>query len=56
MNEKMKACFTPHIVMHSLFGLGLGFLLAGLFSGLAMPWLGVLIMVVAVVLDMLRKP
>ena len=55
MNEKMKQCFTPHVMMHSLFGLGLGLLLAGLFAGLAQPWLGVVLMVVAVVLDMMRK-
>ena len=55
MNKKMKECFTPHIALHSLFGLGLGLLLAGLFSGLAMPWLGVVLMVVAVALDAMRK-
>jgi len=55
MNKKMKQCFTGHVMMHSLFGLGLGFLLAALFSGLATVWLGLVLMVVAVVLDMMRK-
>lgn len=55
MNEKMKSCFTAHIMMHSLFGLGLGFLLAALFQGLATVWLGLVLMIVAVVLDMFRK-
>ncbi len=55
MNEKMKQCFTPHAMMHSLFGLGLGLLLATLISGLRLVWLAVVVMVVAVVLDMMRK-
>jgi len=55
MNEKMKSCFTSHVLMHSLFGLGLGLLLAALFQGLATVWLGILLMVVSVVLDMMRK-
>lgn len=55
MNKKMKACFTPHVMMHSLFGLGLGIVLVALFPGLQMLWLGLLLMVVAVVLDAMRK-
>lgn len=55
MSEKVKSCFTPHIYMHSLFGLGLGVLIVSLFPGLAMWWLGVLLMVVATVWDMMRK-
>jgi len=55
MNDKMKSCLTPYVLMHSLFGLGLGLLLSSLFAGLATPWLGILLMIVAVVLDMLRK-
>ena len=55
MNDKMKECFTPHAVMHSLFGLGLGVLLVSLFPGLAVAWLGGLIIVGAVAADMMRK-
>ncbi len=55
MNAKMKSCFTPHAMMHSFFGLGLGLLLAALFVGLASVWLGVVLMVVAFVLDWMRK-
>lgn len=55
MNEKMKSCFTPHVMMHGLFGLGLGILLVSLFPSLAMAWLGVALIVVGVVLDMMRK-
>ncbi len=55
MNAKMKACFTPHTMMHSLFGLGLGILLTALVPGLSMIWLGLVLMVVAVAADMMRK-
>jgi len=55
MDKKMKECFTPHTVMHSLFGLGLGLTLAALVPSLVNLWLGVGVMVVAVVLDYMRK-
>lgn len=55
MNAKVKECFTPHVLMHSLFGLGLGILLAAVVEGLRAAWLGLLLMVVAVALDMMHK-
>lgn len=55
MNEKMKSCFTPHVLMHSLFGLGLGIILTSLIPALQMVWLGVVLVVVALALDMMRK-
>ncbi len=55
MNSKMKECFTPHVLMHGLFGLGLGLLLVSLIPSLGMAWLGIGLMVVAVVADMMRK-
>lgn len=55
MNAKIKACFTPHIYMHSLFGLGLGILLVSLIPGLNILWLGIGLMVVAMFLDSMRK-
>ena len=55
MNGKMKDCFTPHVLMHSLFGLGLGYLLVSFFPSLGNAMLGIGLMVVAVVLDMIRK-
>ncbi len=55
MDAKMKACFTPHVLMHSLFGLGLGTLLATVIPSLRTVWLGVAIMAVAIVLDATRK-
>lgn len=54
-NDKWKDCFTPHVLMHSLFGLGLGILLATLIPVLQLVWLGIVLMVVAVVADMMRK-
>ena len=56
MNAKIKSCFTPHVLMHSLFGLGLGLLLSALIPALSSSiWLGVIIIVVALGLDMMRK-
>lgn len=55
MNEKMKDCFKPHVMMHSLFGLGLGLFLAYLLPTLNMIWLGPVLMVASVVLDTRRK-
>lgn len=55
MNKKMQECFTPHVMMHSLFGLGLGLLLSAIIPSLSMVWLGLAVMVVAIVLDMMRK-
>jgi hypothetical protein len=55
MNKKMKECFTPHVYMHSFFGLGLGILLVSLIPSLSITWLGLLICVVAIALDMMRK-
>jgi len=55
MNAKIKSCFTPHVLMHSLFGLGLGLLLSALIPSLSNVLLGVIIIVVALGLDMMRK-
>ncbi len=55
MTDKMKACFTPHIMMHSLFGLGLGLLLAPWLMGWPLMWIGAGLMIIAVILDMMRK-
>lgn len=55
MNAKMKSCFTPHVIMHSAFGLGLGLLLSAIIPSLANIWLGVIVIAVALGLDMMRK-
>ncbi len=55
MNKKMKECFTPHAIMHSLFGFGLGIALVSLVPSLNSLWLGIIIIVVATVWDTMRK-
>ncbi len=55
MNSKIKECFAPHALYHSLFGLGLGLLIAYFFSSVVNIWLAVILMVIAVVLDYFRK-
>ena len=57
MNAKMKSCFTPHVLMHALMGFGLGMLIAALVAGhqMALVWVGIICVVVAFALDMMRK-
>lgn len=55
MDKKIKECFTPHAMMHSLFGLGLGITAVALIPQLNILWLGVIIMVVAAAADYMRK-
>lgn len=55
MNAKMKDCFTPHTLMHGLTGLGIGIVLVNLIPSLNMLWLGVVVVVVAMALDFMRK-
>ena len=55
MNAKVKECFTPHIMMHSAFGLGLGIVLATLLPQVRMLWIGFLLMALAVIADAKRK-
>jgi len=55
MDKKMKSCFTPHVVMHSLFGLGLGLFLSSFIPGLSNWWLGLGLIILALVLDMMKK-
>ncbi len=55
MNAKMKECFTPHALMHSLAGFGIALILASFIPGLANLWLGVIILVVGMAWDMMRK-
>jgi hypothetical protein len=54
MNAKVKQCFTPHMYMHNLVGLGLGGLLTSLFSGLQHWWIGAIAIAVAVLWDLKR--
>lgn len=52
--KDMKACFQKHPTVHTVFGIGLGLLLAGLISGVATStWLvvGVVVALVALGYD-----
>ena len=53
----MKGCFTPHALLHSLAGLGVGLVLVALVPSLVANalMLGVILVVVAIVGDMMVK-
>jgi len=55
MDKKLKECLTPHALMHTLFGLGLGIILVSLFPGLQNLTFGVIVAGVAIALDYMRK-
>lgn len=55
MSGKMKECFTPHAMMHNLMGVGIGILLISLIPALNSLWLGVGLIVIAMVVDSMRK-
>ena len=55
MNTKTKECFTPHAMMHNLFGLGLGITLVALLPSLGIAWLGIVLIIVAAGADFMRK-
>ena len=55
MDKKIKECFQLHVLMHALFGLGLGIFLVVLVPQLLNLWVGLGLMAVAVVLDFMRK-
>ncbi len=47
----MKECTKPHALVHSLAGLGVGLIVAALAPNLATVMYGIIVVVVAVVLD-----
>ena len=53
MDAKMKACMTPHALTHVLTGIGIGLLLVGLFSSLAVQavTLGIIVVIAGIVID-----
>ena len=51
----MKECMTPHAFMHTLMGMGIGLIVAALVPGLPLLAGGVVAVVVAFVLEMMRK-
>jgi hypothetical protein len=55
MNDKMKQCFTPHVLMHSLIGLGLGLIVADIWSGTAKWWIGLILVAIGAITDLMRK-
>lgn len=55
MDKMMKECFAPHTLMHSAFGLGLGIILVNLVPALNNLLIGVVVVVVALGVDMMRK-
>lgn len=55
MNSKIKSCFTPHTLMHSLFGLGLGIVLVNFIPSLNSLWIGAVLIVIAFAFDVMRK-
>lgn len=54
MDKKFKACMQPHALLHSLAGLGVGFIIAGLVPAAAAQGvvLGIIAVVAAVIGDM----
>lgn len=55
MNAKMKECFTPHALMHSLTGAGVGIIVANLIPAINSLMVGVIILVIGIAFDMMRK-
>ncbi|OGD84512.1 hypothetical protein A3B51_02330 [Candidatus Curtissbacteria bacterium RIFCSPLOWO2_01_FULL_41_18] len=53
MEAKIKACTTPHALTHILTGIGIGLLLVGLFSSLAVQavTLGIIVVIAGIVID-----
>ena len=53
MKMDFKRCFTPHALLHNLFGIGIGLILVALMPGLAANGLtlGIVVVVVALVAD-----
>jgi len=48
----MKECFKPHVVMHSLIGLGIGFILASFIPALSTStglWLGIILVIIGII-------
>lgn len=55
MNAKLKECFTPHAIMHNLFGLGIGIVLVNIVPALNNLWIGAVLIVIALAVDSMRK-
>lgn len=55
MDKMMKECMTPHTMTHTLLGIGLGIVMVAMVPSFNSFWLGVIVAVVAVLLDKMRK-
>ncbi len=47
-----KECFKPHVIMHSLLGLGIGFILASFIPALSTStglWIGIILVIIAII-------
>ena len=53
MKMDFKRCFTPHALLHNLFGIGIGLILISIMPGLVANamMLGIVVVVVALFLD-----
>ena len=51
MKMDLKRCFTPHALLHNLFGIGLGIILVSLVPSLGTMMIGIVVVVVALVAD-----
>lgn len=54
MSGKMMQCCEPHVLMHSVLGIGAGIVLVSLIPALGNIWLGVLVLSIGILLDMMR--
>jgi hypothetical protein len=57
MDQKMKECLKPHVLLHTVMGVGVGLVLAGLVPavyGMAVT-VGVVLVLVGLVGEFLRK-
>lgn len=55
MNKKMRECFTPHAMIHSLTGVGIGIIAANLIPILNSLMVGLIVLVIGIIWDMMRK-
>jgi len=55
MKFDTKHCFTPHIIYHSIAGLGVGLILTALVPWFSNVLVGVVLIIAAIVLDATRK-
>ena len=55
MNKNTKDCFSKHMMIHSLTGAGVGIIVANIITPLNSIMVGLILLVVGIILDMVRK-